>query len=104
MLGFHWALGEYQPGNIPPTGTLAFERYRDANSGERFIRTTFLTQSPDQIRNLTPLTGNNVPLQVDFEQPGCKKTAVGTLCPLESFASTLSKAIDRTAMTTARYP
>ena len=48
--------------------------------------------------------GNNVPLQVDFEQPGCKKTAVGTLCPLESFASTLSKAIDRTAMTTARYP
>ena len=39
-----------------------------------------------------------------FEQPGCKKTAVGTLCPLESFASNLSKAIDRTAMTTARYP
>ena len=104
LLGFHWALGEYQPGNIPPTGTLAFERYRDANSGERFIRTTFLTQSPDQIRNLTPLTGNNAPLQVDFEQPGCKKTAVGTLCPLESFASNLSKAIDRTAMTTARYP
>ena len=104
MLGFHWALGEYQPGNIPPTGTLAFERYRDTNSGERFIRTTFVTQSPDQIRNLTPLTGNNAPLQVDFEQPGCKKTAVGTLCPLESFASNLSKAIDRTAMTTARYP
>ena len=104
MLGFHWALGEYQPGNIPPTGTLAFERYRDADSGQRFIRTTFVTQSPDQIRNLTPLNAKNAPLQVDFEQPGCKKTSVGTLCPLESFAANLTKAIDRTALTTARYP
>ncbi|WP_332727485.1 histidine-type phosphatase [Pseudomonas sp. ESBL9] len=104
MLGFHWTLGEYQPGNIPPTGTLAFERYRDADSGERFIRTTFVTQTPDQMRHLTPLNADNPPLHADFSLPGCKVTQVGTLCPLKDFAERLNTAIDRTALTAYRYP
>ena len=104
MLGFTWQLGEYQPGNIPPTGTLAFERYRDTQTGERFIRTRFITQGMDQIRALQRLGPEHPPLQADFDQPGCQHTAVGTLCPMAQFVERTGRAIDRTALTAYRYP
>lgn len=104
MLGFTWQLGEYQPGNIPPTGTLAFERYRDIQTGERFIRTRFITQGMDQIRALQRLDVTHPPLQADFDQPGCQHTPVGTLCPMAQFVERTGLAIDRTALTAYRYP
>ncbi|NIL17019.1 histidine-type phosphatase [Pseudomonas sp. AN3A02] len=104
MLGFTWALGEYQPGNIPPTGTLAFERYRDSQTGERFVRTRFITQGMDQIRALQPLDVAHPPLQTDFDQPGCQHTAVGTLCPIAQFVERTGHTIDRSALTAYRYP
>jgi 4-phytase/acid phosphatase len=104
MIGFHWQLGEYQPDNIPPTGTLMFERYRDSASGERFVRTRFVAQGMDQIRGLTALQGAAQPLQADFNPGGCKPTEVGVLCPLAMFARQVSQAIDRTALTAYQFP
>ena len=104
LLGFTWQLGEYQRGNIPPTGTLAFERYRDTQTGERFIRTRFITQGMDQIRALQRLDSEHPPLQADFDQPGCQHTPLGILCPIAQFVERTDRAIDRTALTAYRYP
>lgn len=89
---------------LPPTGTLAFERYRDIQTGERFIRTRFITQGMDQIRALQRLDVTHPPLQADFDQPGCQHTPVGTLCPMAQFVERTGLAIDRTALTAYRYP
>lgn len=104
MLGFTWELGEYRKGNIPPTGTLSWERFRDSKTGERFIRTSFTAQSMDQIRSLIPLDANNPPLQAEFDLGDCKKTDVGTLCPLDSFAQKMESIIDKTALIGYSYP
>ena len=104
MLGFTWELGEYRKGNIPPTGTLTWERFRDSKTGERFVRTSFTAQSMDQIRSLTPLNASNPPLQAEFDLGDCKKTEVGTLCPLNSFAQKMDSIIDKTALTRYSYP
>jgi 4-phytase/acid phosphatase len=104
MLGFTWQLGEYRKGNIPPTGTLTWQRFLDRKTGKRFIRTFFTAQSMDQIRSLTPLNADNLPLQTEFDLGGCEKTKVGTLCPLKSFAHKMEKIIDRTALKKYTYP
>lgn len=104
MLGFTWELGEYRKGNIPPTGTLTWQRFLDRKTGKRFIRTFFTAQSMDQIRSLTPLNANNPPLQAEFDLGDCEKTEVGTLCPLSRFANKMDSIIDRTALINYSYP
>lgn len=100
MLGFGWKLGDYIENNIPPVGTLQFERYKDVKTGEYFLRIAFEAQSMDQIRSLTPLSGTEKPLKGDFESAkDCRKTSVGVLCPLKEAISKVDQNIDPTALT-----
>ena len=100
MLGFGWKLGDYLENNIPPVGTLQFERYKEVKTGEYFLRIAFEAQSMDQIRNLTPLTGTQKPLKGDFQSAGdCRKTSVGLLCPLKEALVKVDQNIDPTALT-----
>ena len=100
MLGFGWKLGDYLENNIPPVGTLQFERYKEVKTGEYFLRIAFEAQSMDQIRNLTPLDGTQKPLKGDFESAkGCRKTSAGLLCPLKDAMAKVDQNIDPTALT-----
>ncbi|MFJ7883999.1 histidine-type phosphatase [Pseudomonas sp. NPDC096917] len=100
MLGFGWKLGDYIENNIPPVGTLQFERYKEVKTGEYFLRIAFEAQSMDQIRNLTPLNGGQKPLKQDFaSSKDCRKTSVGLLCPLKEAMATVDHNIDPTALT-----
>ncbi|QOL16474.1 histidine-type phosphatase [Dickeya dianthicola] len=103
MLGFTWQMGDYPRGNIPPAGSLIFERWRNAQSGQRFVRIYFQAQSLDQIRGLTTLDNDHPPLRSEFSMNGCQKTDVGTLCPYDAVMKHLNGAVDRTALLPVRY-
>ena len=105
MLGFRWTLGDYLEGNIPPVGSLQFERYKQLATGRYFLRVAFEAQSLDQIRQLAPLTAAQPPLHADLAGgEGCVSTSVGVLCPLAGALQRLDRHIDRTALTPYHYP
>jgi len=103
LMGFSWTLPGYARGNIPPGGSLVFERWRDNASGQRFLRVYFQAQSLDDLRRLQPINAAHPLLREEWRQAGCRVTPVGTLCPLESAVRTLSRQIDRRAVTTVSY-
>jgi len=91
MLDFHWQQADYPPGNIPPGGSLVFERWR--HHDQHFIRIYFQAQSLAQLRDLTPLDKENPPLLTELKFPGCEQTAVGTLCPYQAAMQRIKKNI-----------
>ena len=104
MLGFGWKLGDYIENNIPPVGTLQFERYKEVSTGDYFLRIAFEAQSMDQIRNLTQLQGQAKPLDSEFKSAtDCRTTRVGLLCPLKAAMATVERNIDPTALTPYRF-
>ncbi|MFP1763746.1 histidine-type phosphatase [Lonsdalea quercina] len=92
MLQMNWTLGEYPRNDIPPGGSLAFERYRNTRSGERYVRLTFSAMSLDQWRNLSPLTSEAPPLIEEYHDSHCQQTAVGWLCPLDDIVQKMTRA------------
>lgn len=103
MLNFSWQLADYPRGNIPPAGSLVFERWRETQTGKRYIRLYFQAQTLDQIRNLSPLTGNRALVKKEFSSAGCRVTSVGVLCPYDSMMARITGSIDRSAVTAVRY-
>ncbi|MDY7534677.1 histidine-type phosphatase [Pseudomonas sp. Bout1] len=104
MLGFRWALGDYLEGNIPPVGSLQFERYKQLKTGRYFLRVAFEAQSLDQIRQLAPLATAQPPLHADLASgEGCVRTQAGLLCPMDVALKRLEQHIDRTALTAYSY-
>ncbi len=97
MLNFHWQQGLYPQGNIPPGGSLVFERWRDDRQ-QRFIRVYFQSQSLDQLRQLTSLSQQNPPLLTEWHFKGCKTTAVGTLCPFNTAMQHIEENIDNSVI------
>ncbi|MFP7634088.1 histidine-type phosphatase [Pseudomonas veronii] len=105
MLGFRWTLGDYLEGNIPPVGSLQFERYKQLATGRYFLRVAFEAQSLEQIRQLAPLTAGQPPLHADLAGgEGCVSTSAGVLCPLAGALQRLDRHIDRSALTPYHYP
>lgn len=83
MMGFNWKQGEYPAGDIPPGGSLVFERYFDKVTHRYFVRTSFNSMSMTQWRNLQRPTHRTPMLGTDFSTKGCFKSEVGTLCPVD---------------------
>ncbi len=103
LMGFSWTLPGYARGNIPPGGSLVFERWRDNASNQRFLRVYFQAQSLDDLRRLQPIDAAHPLLREEWRQAGCRVTPVGTLCPLASAVRALSRQIDRRAVTPVSY-
>lgn len=103
MLNFSWQLANYPRGNIPPAGSLVFERWRDAQSGKRFIRLYFQAQTLDQVRSLRPLSGKEALVKKEFTANDCRVTEVGVLCPYQSMLKRINGSIDRSALTKVSY-
>lgn len=103
LLAFTWQQGDYPRGNVPPGGSLIFERWRDQQQ-HRYLRIYFEAQSPDQIRYLTPLSETAPPLRTELTFPGCQKTSAGTLCPYDISLQRIEKNIDPARITPVSYP
>jgi 4-phytase / acid phosphatase len=95
MLDLSWHLQGYHPDATPPGGALIFSLWREPNSGQYFVRTQFVAQTLDQMRNSIPLTMSAPPAEQDILVPGCEKTATESVgCSWQAFKTTLQHAID----------
>ncbi|MFJ5364729.1 histidine-type phosphatase [Pectobacterium punjabense] len=103
LLQFHWQLPGDTADNIPPAGSLVFERWRDTTTQQRFLRIYFQTQSLDQIRSLTPLGEQQPLLKEEFTFQGCQQAEQGTLCPFDTTLESMRKGIDSSALAMVYY-
>lgn len=103
LLHFSWQQGDYPRGNLPPGGSLVFERWRD-NLGKRFLRVYFQSQSLDQLRQLTPISASDPLLTTEWHPDGCQRTEVGTLCPYDAALQRIGQATDRSSQVPVSYP
>jgi 4-phytase / acid phosphatase len=104
LMPFNWLLPGYARGNIPPGSSLVFERWRDTQTGARFLHIYFQAQSLDELRLLTPITDTHPLVREEWYQKDCLSTSVGMLCPYHSTLQQFSAAIDRSALSQLSYP
>ena len=91
------AMPGYSRGNIPPGSSLVLERWRNAKSGERYLRVYFQAQGLDDLRRLQTPDAQHPMLRQEWRQPGCRQTDVGTLCPFQAAITALGQRIDRSS-------
>jgi 4-phytase/acid phosphatase len=92
MLGLSWRLPGYQPDDTPPGGALVFSLWRDSG-GEYSVKTEYLAQTLDQMRNGDPLTVAAPPASEELLIPGCG-VALQFACAWGSFKLAVEEAID----------
>jgi 4-phytase / acid phosphatase len=103
LMNFSWQLPGYSRGNVPPGSSLVFERWRDTQTGQRFLRIYFQAQSLDDLRHLTPVDDRHPLLREEWHEKNCRITDVGTLCPYQSTLNTFSQALDKQAIIPVSY-
>jgi 4-phytase/acid phosphatase len=96
ILGLSWHLQGYLTDETPPGGALIFSLWEEPDSGQYFVRTQFIAQTLDQMRNSTPLTISAPPAEEDVSIPGCAAPSRRTGCSLSLFKTTLQHATDPT--------
>jgi len=102
LLNLGWEIRGYQDNEAPPGSGLAFELLREGRSGQRYVRMAFYAQTPEQLRNMTPLTIDNPPAMVAVELPACSAQARDKACPLERFVEIANAAIDPACVSIGR--
>lgn len=85
MLGFNWQLPLYPRNDIPPGGSLIFERYWDRQSKQYFLHLSFTARTLDQWRSLAPLSIQHPLPTAEYTAQGCTTHSLGVLCPLNAF-------------------
>jgi 4-phytase / acid phosphatase len=97
---FHldWVLPGYQADTCAPDGALIFELRQSQNSGEYIVRASYVTQTMDQLRNLTPLTPAAPPAVAPVFIPGCSVHNATFDCPLNDFVKVARHTIDRNSV------
>jgi 4-phytase/acid phosphatase len=94
LLGLGWWLPGTQLNPVLPGGALIFElrqRHRDA---QFVVRTYYVSQTLEQMRQLTPLTLENPPPTAPIFIPGCSEPGPGFDAPLNRFEELLHRVID----------
>ncbi|MBS0663732.1 MAG: histidine-type phosphatase [Verrucomicrobia bacterium] len=94
LLNLNWWVPGSQRNPVTLGGAMVFE-LRQRRSDQKFVvRTYYVTQSLDQIRNLEPLSPENPPGLAPIFIPGCSDPVPGFDAPLEKFEEVLNRAID----------
>ncbi|TWB59478.1 4-phytase/acid phosphatase [Nitrospirillum viridazoti] len=86
LLGVHFQVQGYGEDDPPVGGGVRLELWRDA-AGQALVRVAYVAQTPDQVRNLAPLSLASPPWSAVLPLPGC-----GALCPVKTVADKLSVA------------
>jgi 4-phytase/acid phosphatase len=69
-LGLSWIIDSRRD-DTPPGGALIFELWKDTITGGYSVRTSYMAQTLDQMRNATPLSLQSSPERVPIFVPGC---------------------------------
>jgi 4-phytase/acid phosphatase len=93
---FHldWLVPGYQPDYCAPGGALVFELRQSRSTGEYIVRTSYLSQTLDQLRNQTLLTLDAPPASAPVFIPGCSVDNDNFDCPLAAFVGIANQVID----------
>jgi len=93
---FHmdWLLPSYEADVAAPSGALVFELRQSQSTGEYIVRASYVSQTMDQLRNLTPLTLNAPPASGPVFIPNCSVDNATFDCPLGRFVRIADQVID----------
>ena len=94
MLGLSWHLAGYPPEETPPGGALVFSLWQRGRGRQFFVRTEYLAQSLDQMRDASALSLPTPPEKEEVYPTGCPSAAKSQGCPWGAFEQSLQKAID----------
>jgi 4-phytase/acid phosphatase len=90
LLGVHFQLGGYGYDDPPVGGALVFEVLREPKSGQAYVRTLYMAQTPDQLRHLTALDLKHPPSTETLKVEACAAPGA-SLCTLEAFNALLGQ-------------
>ena len=93
LLRLDWLLPDQTFNATPPGSALAFELHK-GDRGEATVQVFFISQTLDQIRYLSPLTGAESPSMAPVFMPGCSGPAPKFACPVQTFARVVDAAIN----------
>ena len=71
-LGLSWLI-DGRRDDTPPGGALVFELWKRRGTGEPFVKTFYMAQTLEQMRNATPLSIESPPERVPVFVPGCSR-------------------------------
>ncbi len=93
---FHldWLLPGYQPDFCAPGGALVFELRQSQSTGEYIVRASYIAQTLNQLRSLTPLALDAPPASAPVFIPGCSIDNATFDCPLGTFVGIANQVID----------
>lgn len=95
LLHLDWLQPGYQNDVLAPGGAIVLELRQSQSTGEYVVRTSYIAQTMDQLRNLTPLTLTAPPAIAPVLVPGCAVRNAATFdCPLGSFVTLVDRALD----------
>jgi 4-phytase/acid phosphatase len=89
-----WTQAGYQRNQTPPAGALVFELRQGPDRKQR-VYTSYVAQSLEQMRKVTPLTLDAPPLKTPLRLRGCSANTPGFPCLIDEFAVAIRNAIDR---------
>lgn len=90
FFGLHWAVPSYPADDVPPGSALGFELLKNAQ-GKRYVRAFYRAQTMDQLRELRPLTGGDVPYRQYLPIPDCGPSDVPGTCTLDEFVALVAR-------------
>jgi 4-phytase/acid phosphatase len=95
LLGLNWWIPGTQPDPLLPGGAIILELWQRGGQPDSFyVRTSYVSQTPDQLRNATPLSLDNPPARSPIFVPGSSGAGPDFDAPLDAFVRHARIAID----------
>lgn len=95
LFGLNWWVPGTQANPMLPGGALVFELWaRSGQPNAYYVRTSYVSQTLEQMREATPLTAENPPATSPIFVPGCSGAGPGYDAPLDSFVRQARLVID----------
>ena len=82
VLGVHFHLPGFGVDDPSPGSALLVELWHQRDSGQRFVRLRYVGQSPEQLRQATPLNLQTPPAEQILQSSICPSKPLPTLCPV----------------------
>ena len=93
LLRMDWMVSDGTFNATPPGSALVFELHQNSRTNTATVQVLFIAQTLEQIRNLTPLTGEEKPSISPVYVPGCSGPEPEYACPLNEFAKVVEAAL-----------
>ena len=94
LFGMNWCVAGTQMNPMLPGGALVFELWKRGGQDGFYVRTSYVTQSLEQMREAAALTLDSPPSRAPIFVPGCGGPAPNFDAPLASFVRQARKVID----------